>query len=36
MERAAAIVQHINRWPVEPNIRLGEGHSWGIWKLGFG
>lgn len=27
MERAEAIVQRVSQWPVEPNIRLGEGHS---------
>lgn len=37
MERAETIVQCISQWPVEPNIRLGEGHSWRrIWELGFG
>lgn len=28
MERATAIVQCIIQWPVESNIRLGEGRSW--------
>lgn len=37
MERATEIVQCISQWPVEPNIRLGEGHSWRrFWELGFG
>lgn len=36
MERATAVVQCISQWPVEPNIRLGEGQSWSSWELGFG
>lgn len=37
MERAEAIVQCVSQWPVEPYIRLGEGHRWRrIWELGFG
>lgn len=37
MEGTTEIVQCISQWPVEPNIRLGERHSWGkTWEPGFG
>lgn len=36
MERATEIVQWVSQWPVEPDIRLGEGHSWRrVRELGF-